>query len=105
MKAELNYAAMLDVALAEARKGLEEGGIPIGAAIFNESGQLVGKRPQPSRAEWGSLNAWRDGRLPQRGTSAQLSQPHHGDYACSLLVLQWAGAAIWIQHFDRGRKP
>jgi cytosine/creatinine deaminase len=42
MKAESNYAAMLDVALAEARKGLEEGGIPIGAAIFNESGHLIG---------------------------------------------------------------
>lgn len=42
MKAELNYAAMLDVALAEARKGLEEGGIPIGAAIFTESGDLIG---------------------------------------------------------------
>jgi cytosine deaminase len=41
MKAELNYAAMLDVALAEARKGLAEGGIPIGAAIFNDRGQLI----------------------------------------------------------------
>ena len=26
---------MMDVALAEARKGLAEGGIPIGAAIFD----------------------------------------------------------------------
>jgi creatinine deaminase len=33
---------MLTVALAEARKGLAEGGIPIGAAIFDESGKLVG---------------------------------------------------------------
>jgi cytosine/creatinine deaminase len=33
---------MLAVALAEARKGLAEGGIPIGAAIFDENGQLVG---------------------------------------------------------------
>ena len=32
--AELNHAAMLAVALAEARLGLVEGGIPIGAAIF-----------------------------------------------------------------------
>ena len=32
---------MLDVALAEARKGLAEGGIPIGAAIFDEQGKLV----------------------------------------------------------------
>jgi cytosine/creatinine deaminase len=33
---------MLAVAIAEARKGLAEGGIPIGAAIFDESGKLVG---------------------------------------------------------------
>src|SRR6202521_3895844 len=33
---------MLAAALAEARKGLAEGGIPIGAAIFDASGQLVG---------------------------------------------------------------
>src|SRR5260370_31499839 len=32
---------MLAVALAEARAGLGEGGIPIGAAIFDASGQLV----------------------------------------------------------------
>lgn len=36
-----DYAAMLAVALAEARKGLSEGGIPIGAAIFDSRGQLV----------------------------------------------------------------
>lgn len=33
---------MLAVALAEARKGLAEGGIPIGAAIFDASGRLIG---------------------------------------------------------------
>jgi cytosine/creatinine deaminase len=33
---------MLAVALAEARKGLAEGGLPIGAAIFDVSGRLVG---------------------------------------------------------------
>jgi cytosine/creatinine deaminase len=37
-----DYSAMLAVALAEARKGLAEGGIPIGAAIFDESGKLIG---------------------------------------------------------------
>jgi cytosine/creatinine deaminase len=37
-----NYSAMLAVALSEARKGLAEGGIPIGAAIFEASGRLVG---------------------------------------------------------------
>ena len=34
---------MLEVALHEASAGLAEGGIPIGAAIFDERGQLVGK--------------------------------------------------------------
>ena len=33
---------MLEVALAEARKGLAEGGIPIGAGIFTTDGRLVG---------------------------------------------------------------
>jgi cytosine deaminase len=38
----LDYSAMLEVAKAEARKGMAEGGIPIGAAVFDESGKLVG---------------------------------------------------------------
>ena len=33
---------MLAIAIAEARKGLAEGGIPIGAAIFDASGRLLG---------------------------------------------------------------
>jgi cytosine deaminase len=37
-----DYLAMLEVAVAEARKSLAEGGIPIGAAIFDGSGKLVG---------------------------------------------------------------
>jgi creatinine deaminase len=39
---EPDHAAMLSVALAEARKGLAEGGIPIGAAIFDANGTLLG---------------------------------------------------------------
>jgi len=42
MTAEPDYNAMLAVALAEARKGRAEGGIPIGAAIFAPDGRLVG---------------------------------------------------------------
>ncbi|MGD0733242.1 MAG: nucleoside deaminase [Terracidiphilus sp.] len=34
---------MLAVALEEARQGLAEGGIPIGAALFTRSGQLVSR--------------------------------------------------------------
>jgi creatinine deaminase len=34
---------MLEVALAEARAGYEEGGIPIGAALFGADGRLLGR--------------------------------------------------------------
>src|SRR5580698_2247992 len=39
---ELDLSGMLAVALAEARKGLAAGGLPIGAAIFDAEGRLVG---------------------------------------------------------------
>jgi cytosine deaminase len=42
MNLRLDYAAMLAVALGEARIGLAEGGIPIGAAIFDMTGRLIG---------------------------------------------------------------
>jgi len=38
----IDYEALLRVAMDEARKGLSEGGIPIGAALFDESGNLLG---------------------------------------------------------------
>jgi cytosine/creatinine deaminase len=38
-----DHAAMLDVAIAEARAGLEEGGIPIGAALFDADGAVLGR--------------------------------------------------------------
>ncbi|MDQ3131154.1 MAG: nucleoside deaminase [Acidobacteriota bacterium] len=42
MKNNLDYEAMLQIAIEEARKGLAEGGIPIGAALFDEQGNLLG---------------------------------------------------------------
>ena len=42
MDAKPDYEAMLAVALEEARLGLKEKGIPIGAAIFDETGQRIG---------------------------------------------------------------
>ncbi len=38
-----DYAAMLQVAIEEARQGLAEGGIPIGAALFDASGRVLGR--------------------------------------------------------------
>jgi cytosine deaminase len=39
---EITNEQMMEVALNEARKGLAEGGIPIGAAIFASDGSLLG---------------------------------------------------------------
>ena len=41
MPLTLDPKLLLQAAIAEARKGLSEGGIPIGAAIFNHQGELV----------------------------------------------------------------
>lgn len=43
MANNIDYEAMLKVAIAEARLGLAEGGIPIGAALFDQKGNLLGK--------------------------------------------------------------
>ncbi|MGH9865445.1 MAG: nucleoside deaminase [Candidatus Acidiferrales bacterium] len=37
------YLALLEIAIAEARLGLAEGGIPIGAALFDCEGSLLGR--------------------------------------------------------------
>jgi creatinine deaminase len=42
-KPDLDYKKLLAAALEEARLGLAEGGIPIGAAIFDADGALVGR--------------------------------------------------------------
>ena len=38
-----DYQGMLDVAIQEARLGMAEGGIPIGAALFGNDGTLLGR--------------------------------------------------------------
>ena len=43
MNNELDYRAMLDIAIEEAEQGLAEGGIPIGAALFDGQGNLLGR--------------------------------------------------------------
>ena len=43
MTKEIDYRAMLGVAVEEARTGLSEGGIPIGAALFDKNGNVLGR--------------------------------------------------------------
>lgn len=37
------HIALLEIAIAEARLGLAEGGVPIGAALFDRDGKLLGR--------------------------------------------------------------
>ncbi len=39
----MDYKALLDIAIEEAKLGLAEGGIPIGAALFDATGKLLGR--------------------------------------------------------------
>jgi cytosine/creatinine deaminase len=39
----MNYQEMLAIAIEEAKIGLSEGGIPIGAALFDKAGKLLGR--------------------------------------------------------------
>ena len=43
MKENLDYNSMLNIVIEEARLGMAEGGIPIGAALFDSDGNLLGK--------------------------------------------------------------
>jgi len=43
MNEHIDYESMLRVAIEEARQGLSEGGIPIGAALFDNQGNLLGR--------------------------------------------------------------
>ena len=43
MSQRLDNQAMLRIAIEEARLGLKEGGIPIGAALFDQTGKLLGR--------------------------------------------------------------
>ena len=43
MNAKSDYQAMLKIAIEEAHTGLSEGGIPIGAALFDKNGKILGR--------------------------------------------------------------
>jgi len=43
MSNSLDFPSLLEVAITEARLGLSEGGIPIGAALFDRTGRLLGR--------------------------------------------------------------
>ena len=97
----LDDSAMLSVAIAEARKGLAEGGIPIGAAIFDAHGALIGsghnRRVQNSDPSLhGETDAFRNAgrqRSYRRLTMATTLAPC---WYCSGLIRQFGFARVIV---------
>ena len=96
---------MLDVAVEEARKGLSEGGIPIGAALFSRGRRAARQRAQPAGAGRRPVGARRDRRVPRGRPAAGLPVDDHGDDAVAVLVLQRPGAAVQHRRGRHRREP
>ena len=100
MNASTNYE-MLQVALEEARRGLAEGGIPIGAAIFDQHGKLLasGRNRRVQNGDpslHGETDAFRNaGRLPSYRQLTMVTTLAPCWY-CSGLVRQFGFARVIV---------
>ncbi|WP_428351328.1 nucleoside deaminase [Mycolicibacterium sp.] len=103
---------MLEVAVAEARKGLAEGGIPIGAALFSVDGSLLGSG-RNRRVQLGDpsvhaeTDAFRNAGRQRGYRSTIMVTTLSPCWYCSGLVRQFNIGAVVIgesRTFDGGRE-
>ena len=94
---DLDYPAMLQIALEEARQGRAEGGIPIGAALFNRQGQLLG-RGHNRRVQEDDPSAHAETDAFRKAGRRHSYRDTIMVTTLDVLVLQWPGAAV----SDRG---
>jgi len=96
-----DYQAMLAVAIAEARLGLAEGGIPIGAALFRSDGTLLGsghnRRVQEGDPSiHGETDAFRKAGRQRRYRDTIMVTTLAPCWYCSGLVLQFRIGAVVV---------
>ncbi|MGA9813962.1 MAG: nucleoside deaminase [Terriglobales bacterium] len=101
MNLSMDYAAMLEVALAEARKGLADGGIPIGAAIFDAQGQLLGaghnrRVQQGDPSMHGETDAFRNARRQRSYRNLIMVTTLAPCWYCSGLVRQFGFGTVVV---------
>ncbi len=101
MNMETDYAAMLEVALAQARAGLAEGGIPIGAAIFDASGKLIGaghnrRMQQGDPSVHGETDAFRNAGRQRRYRDLIMVTTLAPCWYCSGLVRQFGFRTVVV---------
>ncbi|MGI8787831.1 MAG: nucleoside deaminase [Pyrinomonadaceae bacterium] len=106
----LDYEAMLDTAIEEAKIGLAEGGIPIGAALFDGQGNLLGKghnrRVQENDASiHGETDAFRKAGRQKSYKDTIMATTLAPCWYCSGLVRQFKIGTIIVgeaENFDGG---
>lgn len=110
MPAKLDYRSMIAVAIEQARLGLKEGGIPIGAAIFNKTGRIIGsghnrRVQQGDPSAHGETDAFRNaGRQPSYRDLIMVTTLAPCWY-CSGLIRQFGFGAVVVgesQNFRGG---
>lgn len=85
---------MLDVAVAEARLGLAEGGIPIGAALFGADGALLGRGhnrrvQEDDPSAHGETDAFRKAGRQRRYQDTVMATTLAPCWYCSGLIVQF----------------
>lgn len=96
---DLDYRAMLDVAIEEARAGLAEGGIPIGGALFRRDGTLLGRGhnrrvQQDDPSVHGETDAFRNAGRQRSYRDTIMVTTLAPCYYCSGLVRQFGIGAV-----------
>lgn len=110
MNETLDYNAMLKIAVEEARSGLAEGGIPIGAALFDKNGKLLGRgrnrRMQENDASvHGETDAFRKAGRQKTYKSTIMVTTLAPCWYCSGLVRQFKIGTVVVgeaENFDGG---
>jgi creatinine deaminase len=101
MKPQPIYAGMLAIAIAQARKSLAEGGLPIGAAIFDANGCLIGaghnRRVQDGDPSMhGETNAFRNARRQPSYRNLTMVTTLAPCWYCSGLIRQFGFGAVVV---------
>src|SRR5215210_4829166 len=93
--------AMLEIALEEARLGLAEGGVPVGAALFNQDGTLLGRGrnrrvQQNDPSVHGETDAFRNAGRQRRYQDTIMVTTLAPCWYCSGLIVQFQIGAVVV---------
>jgi cytosine deaminase len=97
----IDTRAMLAVALEEARLGLAEGGVPVGAALFDQDGTLLGRGrnrrvQQGDPSVHGETDAFRNAGRQRRYQDTIMVTTLAPCWYCSGLIVQFRIGAVIV---------